>query len=303
MRAVMKKQHMKAGSSLMKKTKGEMIIYIIVFVLFTVYGASLVAPFLWLIMNSLKDGTEYAIDVVLAHTLSFPDKLLFSNYVEAFKKIKYDDVTFLTMLGNSLIYVIPGNIITILTDAAAGYVVAKYRFRGRSLIYSLTIICMTIPIIGNLAASFRLRSALGLYDNLFASVIFLSFTSFGFYFLIMYSFFKPISWEYAEAVFIDGGGHYTVFFKIMLPMSTPLLVTIFIMRAIGSWNDYEGPLLYLPSYPGIATGLYMVSGELTRGAMSVYYAALVLAALPVLILYAIFSDKIMQNFTIGGLKG
>ena len=120
---------------------------------------------------------------------------------------------------------------------------------------------------------------------------------------MLYAFFKSVPWSYAEAVFIDGGNHFTVFFRIMLPLAMPMVTTLFILSAIAGWNDYTTPMLYFPSFPNVAMGLYMVSQTLTRGDMSTYYAALVITTVPVVALFAGFSDKIMKNYSIGGLKG
>ena len=106
------------------------------------------------------------------------------------------------------------------------------------------------------------------------------------------------------ASFVDGGGHWTVFFKIMLPIAKVPILTLAVMSAIGSWNDYMTMLLYMPSYPTIASGLYLLSSTLPRlGNAPLYYAALVISVIPVLAIYATCSDMIMNNFTMGGLKG
>lgn len=80
----------------------------------------------------------------------------------------------------------------------------------------------------------------------------------------MYGFFKNVSWTYAEAAFVDGGGHFTVFFRIMLPLAIGPIVTLFVVSAIGHWNDYMTMILYIPSYPTLASGAIRVSGEAIR---------------------------------------
>ena len=286
-----------------RRTGGELVIFIIVFIIFTVYAISLILPLLWMLMNSFKDGTEYAIDVVMADTLRLPTKWKFSNYVEVFSRIVYNDVTFFGMMLNSLYYIFIGEGLRLFFVAVTGYILSKYTFKGRNAIYAIAIFAMTLPIIGNTAAGVSLRASLGIYNNLLAVFFTAGSGAWGFEFLLMYAFFKSVPWDYAEAAFIDGANHYEVFFRIMLPMGMPMLSTLFILAAIGSWNDYTSPMLYFPSFPNLAMGLYQVSGELTRGDMSVYYAALVITTLPVLIVFTLFSDKIMKNYSVGGLKG
>ena len=128
---------------------------------------------------------------------------------------------------------------------------------------------------------------------------------FGFNFLILYGFFSNLSWSYAEAVFIDGGGHFTVFTKIMLPQALPCIVTLFITSFITCWNDYQTLLLYMPDYPTLASGIYKIQLSIKRDGTKYpeYFAGLVIAVLPILVLFSVFSDTIMSNFTVGGLKG
>ncbi|MCL2751265.1 MAG: ABC transporter permease subunit, partial [Firmicutes bacterium] len=110
--------------------------------------------------------------------------------------------------------------------------------------------------------------------------------------------------SYAEAVYVDGGGEYTVLFRIMLPVALPPMSALFIMACIGAWNDYMTVILYLPSYPTIASGLYEIQYLFERDArLPLYFAALIISIIPVLTLFALFSGKIMKNMTVGGLKG
>ena len=162
---------------------------------------------------------------------------------------------------------------------------------------------MTIPIIGSTGSMFKLCIDMGIYNTpLYIPLT--SFGGFGFNFLILYGFFCNLSWTYAEAVFIDGGGHSTAFFKIMLPQAWPPILTLAIMSFIGAWNDYMTTLLYMPDFPTLASGIYRIQKSMTRsGNYPQYFAGLMVSVVPVIVLYASFSDMIMENFTVGGLKG
>ena len=161
---------------------------------------------------------------------------------------------------------------------------------------------MTIPVVGNTGAMFKLVSDLNIYNTPFFLITALS--GWGFNFMVMYGFFQSVSWSYAEAVFLDGGGHFSAFFKVMLPQAKMSVVTLLIVSLIQTWNNYLTPLLYLPDFPTIASGLYQLKLTAVRASnMPYYYAGLMLSALPIVILYACFSDVIMKNFSVGGLKG
>lgn len=268
-----------------------------------IYSVSLLLPLLWMFMNSFKDGTEYALDIVNAQTLRPPAKLLFSNYADVFPHIVYSGVNFIGMLGHSLYFIVVGSGMELFYTACVSYVLSKYEFRGKNVIYAVAIFAMTLPIIGNSAAGVKLRAELGLYNNLLAPFFTAGAGAFGFNFLMLYAFFKNVSRGYMEAAAIDGAGHFKIFFRVMLPQAAPMLATLFILSAIAGWNDYTTPMLYFPDYPNVAMGLYAVSNELTRGDMPTYYAALIITTLPVLALFAAFSGSIMKNYSMGGLKG
>lgn len=291
------------GAFLARRSGGERVVFIVAFIILAVYSVSLLLPLLWMLMNSFKDGTEYAMDVVAATTLRFPEAWKVSNYANVFAEITYNNVNFFGMLGDSIYFIVVGSGLELFFTTAVSYVISKYKFKGRNFIYSVAIFAMTMPIIGNMASGIKLRAAFGIYDNLLAVFFTAGAGAFGFNFLMLYAFFKSVPWSYAEAVFIDGGNHFTVFFRIMLPLAMPMVTTLFILSAIAGWNDYTTPMLYFPSFPNVAMGLYMVSQTLTRGDMSTYYAALVITTVPVVALFAGFSDKIMKNYSIGGLKG
>ena len=162
---------------------------------------------------------------------------------------------------------------------------------------------MTVPIVGSTGAKFRLIAGLGLYDKGPLYVLLTSFGGFGGSFLMMIGIFSSISWEYAEAVYIDGGNDFTVFYKIMLPQAMPALTALMINSAIGLWNDYTGPLMYLPSTPTVASGLYKMSWNVQRFGEPLYYAGITISVIPVIIAYSFISGRMMQNLSIGGLKG
>lgn len=291
------------GSSLLsKRGTGERIIYVVIFFLFVIYALALLLPFVWLFINSFKGGLEYLDNISDSKPFSWPTNFLFDNYGKAFSMFQYGDNTFFGMLGNSVWYVAIVTVEGVFFSACTGYVIAKYKFRGRDLIYSIAIVSMTIPIVGALGSSFKLSYDLGIYNTPLQPILSCA-GGFGFNFLILHAFYKSIPWAYSEAVFIDGGNHFTAFFRVMLPMAAAPILTLSIMSAIGSWNDYSSVILFLPDYPTISAGLYFVKDDLIKESAPVYFAQLILSMIPIITVFAIFSDKIMTNLSVGGLKG
>lgn len=298
----------KENTVLTKRSRGEKALFGIVFTIFVLYGLSLVMPFLYLFVNSFKDGLEYINDLNGGGTLSAPDKWLFGNYLEAFTGMTMIDsmgneVNLIMMFFNSVWYALVCVFASVAASTLTAYCVSKYKFKLRGFFYGIAIFTMTIPIVSATGAQFKLADTIGIYNTPLYPII-MNFSGFGFNFLVLYGFFSNIPWSYAEAVFIDGGGHGTVFFKIMLPQALPTMLTLGIMSVIGSWNDYQTVLLFLPDFPTLASGIYRIEQSITRGGnYPIYFAGLLISIVPIIVLFSCFSNTIMKNFTVGGLKG
>ena len=124
-------------------------------------------------------------------------------------------------------------------------------------------------------------------------------------FVLLYGFFKNISWTYAEAAFLDGAGNFKVFFKIMLPMAMPAVIAMAIQGAIGVWNDYFTFYMYAPSKVTVSLGLYGLQSQNNYGKISYpqLFAAMIVATVPLIAIYASCQNFIVKNTTIGGIKG
>lgn len=297
-----------SDSILTKRSVPEKVLFGIVFVFFALYALTLVLPFIFMFNSSLKSSLEYIDDLIAGSTLGLPDKWLFSNYKLAFTDMKVQDsmgnsINLLQMLLNSFWYTAECIFASVGASALTGYCLSKYKFKLRNVLYGIAIFSMTIPIIGSSGAAMKLAYNTGIYNTPFYPLV-TGFSGFGFNFLILYGFFSGIPWSYAEAVFMDGGGHGTTFFKIMLPQAWPAMLTLSIMTFISAWNNYMTPLLYLPDFPTMASGIYRIKLTFTRGGnYPAYYAGLLVSTIPVVALFVCFSDVIMKNFTVGGLKG
>ena len=251
-------------------------------------------------MSSFKEVNEYN----LGGAFSLPTVWEFENYTEAFQSLN-DPLTgtsFFGLIFNSIWYTVLTAGMASIVPSVTGYVISKYRFPGRDFIYAVAIVALTIPIVGSGAASMKLWHQLNLYDNPLRVVVG-GLGGFGGTFLVYYGFFKSVSWSYAEAAEIDGAGPYTVFFQIMLPQAVPIILTYMITGAIGAWNEYQSIILYQPSFPTLASGLFNYKSNTARADIPVYYAGLVISMIPTLVLFSLCSSKIMTSISIGGLKG
>lgn len=287
-------------SALEQRTKGERVLHIIISVILCVEIATLFVPWIWTFFSALKESFEFE----TGSPFALPKKWLFSNFLMAFEELEVDGTTFGGMIWNSIWYVGINTLLDLFVPACTGYCISKYDFKGKNLIYSVAITCMTIPIVGSMASAFKIYTTIGVYDTPLYVVI-SSMGGFGGTFLIYYGYFKNISWSYAEATMMDGGGPFTIFFKIMLPQALPLITTYAVTGAITSWNDYMTFVTYMPSWPNLATGLYQFQASVgVRSAnMPVFFAGTLISMIPTIVIFMTCSSKIMTSLSVGGLKG
>lgn len=290
---------MKERNILDQKSKGEKAFFVVVFIIFALHSFTLIFTVAWMLMSSFKASLEYS----AGDAFALPQKWLFSNYVEAFKMLNNGKTTFFGMIFNSLWYTGICSVLGAFVPSVTGYVISKYDFKVKKLIFTVAIACMMIPIVGATASYMKVIAYLGLYDTPMYVVI-TSLGGFGGTFLVYYGFWKSVSWSYAEAAEIDGAGPFVIFFKVMLPQGLPIMLTYIVTGAIGNWNEYTTMILYLPSFPTLASGLFEYQSNAVRSInYPVYFAGLIVSMIPTIVLFSAMSDKIMTSLSIGGLKG
>ena len=244
---------------------------------------------------SLKTNMDFFKDI-----WSLPEKPLLSNYVNV-----WDQMNLLVYFGNSIKLTLLGTLASILTASMASYVIAKYKFKLSKLLYTMAIVVMLIPSIGTIAALYKFMISTHLFNTHLGLVLLYS-GGFGFNFILLYGFFKSVSWSYAEAGFVDGASDAQVFLRIMLPQARPGIIAVAIIQGINVWNDYFNPYMFLQdkSKMTLAVGIYNLVQEQSYAAdWPKLFAAMIIATVPVLIVYAIFSNTIIENTVAGGLKG
>lgn len=277
------------------------IILWVIFVIFSVYAFTLIFPFAWMFVNSFKTNQEFFTNV-----WALPQSFSFRNYTSV---LGYNMQTsagtfnithmFLLSVGITL----AATVINTLLSTMAAYVIARYKFKGRNLLYSVALFTLIMPIVGTLPAQFRLMQNLGLYNSVIGILVLYS-GSFGFTFFIMHGYFKNISPTYAEAAFVDGASDFQVFLRIMLPMAKPIMISLAIIYGIGIWNDYITPSIYLKNYPTLAVGIrYLTQTMVSTGAYAEMFATMIISIVPILAIFIAFRNTIMENMVAGGLKG
>lgn len=294
--------------SVIQKNDSQSVVGIIATIILGLYSLTMLFTVAWALISSVKGPFDF-----FDHPFGWPEEFRWKNYITAFEVIGYPistgqgyrTVYLFEMFGWSFLYCIATTIITQLSRCCCAYVCAKFRrYRVARLMYNVIIIVMILPILGNLAGNIRLAKTVGYYDNFLMHLV----TCFGFTggnVLIYYASFKNVSWEYAEAAFMDGATHYDVLIRIMIPMIKTSLLALMLLEFKAHWNDYSYIMVYQPSLPNLALGIYKMQFDNSGLAseIPIQLAGCTLAIMPILIMYLVFQDKLIGNVAIGGLKG
>lgn len=280
-----------------RRSVAERLFFALMFTVLFVWSVIVITMLLWALISALKTNLEY-----VNKPLSLPETLQFKNFVIAIGKLSYNGVSFIGMLYNSAWQVIGASLISTTMVCLTGYVFAQYEFRGKSMLFSMVVFVMIIPIYGSFAANYKLIYDLGINDSYL--YLLTSFGGFGTNMLLTYGYFKGVPKELREAVYVDGGSDYTALFKVYLPLARNIFVAIFLLTFIGKWNDYETPLLYFDKMPNLALGLYNFQQEIQFVANNpAYFAGVLIVMVPVVLLFIFGADKIMGQLYSGGIKG
>ena len=281
-----------------RRSVSERFVFAGVFLFFTFHAFLLIYPVIWGLLSSLKDINGYFDNRFGLPALPWK----FLNYSDAVRQITDGGMSFINMFWNSTWFSAGSAIINMEFVSAYAYVLNKYKFRGRNFLYGLCLFIMSVPLGASFVSTYRIYYGLHLANSY--AILFTATAVYGMNLMLFHSYYSNISNSYKEAAQIDGANFYQIYFKAMRPQALPLALTLGIMQFIAHWNDYMSPLLYLPKMPTLATGLYRYQTIVERnGNYPVLFAGLFICLMPILVIFLIFSDRMMANINVGGLKG
>lgn len=272
------------------------IFKIIVFALMALYALSLLAPLVWGMLSALKEPLEYY------DSFKLPQKWLFVNFIKAVEAMSAEEIGFLEMAWNSIWFSGGSTVITVYMTAITAYVMSKFEFRSRKLLYSLSVVIMVVPLYGAFPAMYKFYYTSGLVNSY--AILLSSFNGLvGANFILMHGYFKNVSKTYMEAAVVDGASPIKIYNSVMMPIAWPMILVIFLNTFIGNWNNYLSPMLYLPNKLTLAAGLFKYQEVVERMSnYPIYYAAAFIFILPVLVIFAFLCNTMMENMTFGALK-
>lgn len=214
-------------------------------------------------------------------------------------------INFWLYLRNSVLVATAITVGQVVFSAMAAYAFSRLRWRGRDLTFGLFLTALLVPPIFTALPNFLTIKSLGLLNTLPGIVLpFFLMTPFAVYFLRQ--FFLGIPREIDEAALIDGAGHLRIFFRIILPMSLPPIFTLAILQFITAWNEYFWPLLVGQTEESrvltVALGVFRAQTPQGSPDWAGLMAATLIAAIPVMILYAFFGRRIVNSIGFTGIK-
>ncbi|MBE5956203.1 MAG: carbohydrate ABC transporter permease [Lachnospiraceae bacterium] len=249
-------------------------------------------PLYWIVTGSLKDAAT----INSATPQWFPLAPTLDNYVRLFSKPA------LKWLFNTVFMAVAAMVLTCLTASLAGYALAKKRFTGRELLFSLMVCAMALPKQVILIPLLKEMAFFGLHDTIWAVILPTVGWPFGVF--LMKQFAENIPTEMLEAARIDGAGEVLTFTKIVFPMIKPGVGALAIFTFINSWNDYFLQLIMLNSSTNltISLGIAKMQAEMATD-FGLIMAGAALAAVPIIVVFLMFQSYFTQGITMGAVKG
>lgn len=266
------------------------------YVLLVFWALMVLFPFYWMILTSLKSYGAYNSEYIPKFYTLSPT---LQNYVDAFTQ-----VSLTKYFINTLIFTISTTAIMLVVITLAAFAFARLQFRGKNLVFSLFLSLMMIPNELVIITNFVTITNLNL-RNTFLGLILPSITSIFYIYLLKENFEQvPDSLYYAAKV--DGCSDLKYLWKVMIPICKPTLITVTILKVIECWNSYVWPRLITDdeSYYLVSNGIQFIrESGFGRENIPAMMAAVVVISIPLIVLFLIFRNKIMEGVSRGGLKG
>lgn len=279
---------------------------IAIFIFLLLFSISLLYLLFWSLTTAFKTQEEFRLNKLgLPQDWTFFNfKLVYNNLFVSITVNGYPVKVYVPQLAmNTVMYVVGCAFMQTLTPCVVAYAVTKFNFKFNVFINTLVFIVMSLPIIGSTVSELKLLQDLGLYDTMVG--MWIQKTNFaGLYFLVFCAAFKGVSKSFYEAAYIDGASELRVMLVIGFPLVIYTFFTVFLLQFIAYWNDYQTVLLFLPSWPTLSFALYELSISTTQELNNVpaRMAGSMAIMIPTLVLFILFSNRLMGNVSLGGVK-
>ncbi len=262
-------------------------------ILLYIGGLMMFLPFFWLILSTFKHSSE----ITAVPVTFFPREITFENYLEIFESFNIA-----RYFSNSLFLAVVKTTIGIYTSLLCGYVLAKFEFRGKKIIFALILFSMMVPYLIMVIPMYEMVNSVNLIDTYWALILPALYSSFGIFMMRQYMV-KGVPNELIEAARIDGAKEFFIFHRIAIPLSINMISALAIFLFLWNWEDFLWPYLVLntKNKMPLAVALNMFSGQnaVNYGGL---FAATAVTILPVLIVYLFFQRRFVEGVSMSGIK-
>ena len=262
----------------------------------TIFAIIMIYPVLWMIFSSFKDNQS-----IFGTASLIPKQFRFDNFVRGWQGV--GGVPFGIFFKNSFYYVILSTIGTVISSAIVAYGFARIKFAGKKIWFACMMMTMMLPIQVVMIPQFILFFKLG-WTNTFLPLIVPMFTGVPFFIFLMIQFIRGLPIELDESAKIDGCSTFGIYWRIMLPMIKPALIAVTVLHFIGTWNDFQNPLIYLKSMEKmtVSVGLNMFRSDYAND-WNLAMGASLISLLPGVVIYFLAQRYLVQGIVVSGIKG
>lgn len=273
----------------MNKKLGKISIYLVLIV----FSILMLFPFYWMIISSLKSNLE----ISQKPPTFFPNDITFDNYAKVLEVVNWE-----RYFLNSIIVAGLCVLVTLYTTITGAYFLSKSQLPGKHFILGILIGLMMVPYELLIVTNYTTIVKMNLNDSLLALV--LPFMSSIFYTLLLKNYFDSISPSLYNAVMVDGGGEWRYLWRILVPASKPMLISISLFTLISSWNSFMWPLLIIKSEANrtVTFGVYAFISEGGEH-FELMMALSVLSILPMVLVFAFMRKYLIRGVKFSGTKG
>ncbi|MGN0482717.1 MAG: carbohydrate ABC transporter permease [Lachnospiraceae bacterium] len=254
-----------------------------------------VLPVVSCFITAFKTEEEYKSTNVMTMPKSW---LNFDNFVQAFQKADMG-----TAFINTIIVMLFVLIVSILVGTQLAYILNRFQFRGNGLIRNLFLFATLLPAVAMQVAVYQIMTNLHLVNSLHGYIIMMCGTDvISIYIFIQ--FFENISYSLDESAILDGASYFQIYWKIMLPLLKPAIVTCIILKGVNTYNEYYCANLYLQNKDihTVAISLYTFTGPL-GSRYNLICAGVIISFLPILLIFILCQNQIYSGITAGAVKG
>lgn len=254
----------------------------------------MILPFVWMLSSSFKLPEDI---------FGFPPRLISQNPILSNFSFIFQEKNLLGVLFNTIIIALSATLLSLFFTTLGGYGFAKFEFPGKKILFAILLATMIIPGAVMMVPTFVIMREFGWVDKFWPLIVPGAASAFGIFFFRQYI--SSINDELMDAARIDGASEFGIFWRIILPIISPGMISLGLIFFMASWNNYLGPLIYLKSPENwtITVAINAMSGGAGLTYWGPQMAMSVISLLPLLIIFLIFQRRFAEGITAGAIKG